>query len=1002
MFSSCASSPLPAPPLVFDLGVHTFRAGTSGDVLPRWIAPSVVGYAHDDVASSFFSSSPSFFSPTSYRGDAARRREARGMLLAPLNPLEKRDHLDVYPVVSCSLHPHRSFNQTTQIPHHLKSEGEDERGRAVVRMKEEDDPRVRTKAGRRDGGSSAMTQTCRYIPSGCGGVYYEVDIPGFTKLIEVACGPRGLNEGSLEGRAVLLTEPNYMNRKLRDAYAEMLFEDLKVSHGFLCKKAALACFGCARTSSIVVDIGHSNTSVCAVQEGYVLQRSVQEVLFGSYHLSSYARSVLLDPVHNNNITSITPGYAVTRFPSHSSDDTFRGTVPSHLSQQTKGETDDLHESTMYEHSDHPNPITSQWKVEEGGGCNGATSSGSSTSPGWNRHNTQRSSPDSKSHEGSRDLVGGGRGLEASGGRAGSPSSSLSSTAGGSPSLRPPGTGGDGGGENRSHKNGDRHRKGGEGESNGSNDLSGVKAEHIHNSFTKQEEGENHSSQHQHLSVSGGLLPSPSSPDGREEDRDVKTKPSNDSHCTGTRISSSSIPRTFTDWRHNEVVEVIACPHVTPSYREWGEAHILETLTQVLGECRSRRSALALEAALLLPSSSCSSPSSHGILHEGRVSSPSAEGRGGGRCFYDDGATGGAGEVLGHRKRSHASPLSSSRRRDGGEVSSLPEGSTLSHSSSTSSWSRHTTPNLNGGHRSQDEGADGCGGKVGHGHGDNGNIYMLPDGTMLNSATVERLREGIPEMLFSSTLRARLFPVSPPPPTSPLHRQSRGVFFNFPGVGRGEREGRLSVKKQHEREGSACGGGAPSSDDNVVDGSRSRHNSRGWGVSGGGHDGSRSGTSDNSMMGADGVMDCMKTCILECARSAGDGAGQLRGRDIVATVVPTGGGTLFPGFLSRFKEEIQALQADQVIGGVLGHRGDGYNMSVGGGVEETSSPPSCFSSDFVAPPLRVVASSVDAERHFAAWIGGSILSCLGSFPQFCVTKEEYEEFGARGAIDRKCP
>lgn len=177
MFSSCASSPLPAPPLVFDLGVHTFRAGTSGDVLPRWIAPSVVGYAHDDVASSFFSSSPSFSSPTSYRGDAARRREARGMLLAPLNPLEKRDHLDVYPVVSCSLHPYRSPSQTTQNLPHLKSEGEDERGRAVVRMKEEDDPRVRTKTTRRDGRPSTMAETCRYTASGCGGVYYEVDIP---------------------------------------------------------------------------------------------------------------------------------------------------------------------------------------------------------------------------------------------------------------------------------------------------------------------------------------------------------------------------------------------------------------------------------------------------------------------------------------------------------------------------------------------------------------------------------------------------------------------------------------------------------------------------------------------------------------------------------------------------------------------------------------------------------------------------------------------------------
>ncbi|OXB70651.1 UNVERIFIED_CONTAM: hypothetical protein H355_008313 [Colinus virginianus] len=54
------------------------------------------------------------------------------------------------------------------------------------------------------------------------------------------------------------------------------------------------------------------------------------------------------------------------------------------------------------------------------------------------------------------------------------------------------------------------------------------------------------------------------------------------------------------------------------------------------------------------------------------------------------------------------------------------------------------------------------------------------------------------------------------------------------------------------------------------------------------------------------------------------------------------------------------------------------------------------------PLRVVASPVDVERRFATWIGGSILSCLGSFPQFAVTKEEYEEYGTRVAIGRKCP
>mmetsp|Transcript_34201 Transcript_34201/g.82347 ORF Transcript_34201/g.82347 Transcript_34201/m.82347 type:complete len:574 (+) Transcript_34201:57-1778(+) len=46
--------------------------------------------------------------------------------------------------------------------------------------------------------------------------------------------------------------------------------------------------------------------------------------------------------------------------------------------------------------------------------------------------------------------------------------------------------------------------------------------------------------------------------------------------------------------------------------------------------------------------------------------------------------------------------------------------------------------------------------------------------------------------------------------------------------------------------------------------------------------------------------------------------------------------------------------------------------------------------FVKP--KVVASQFSVERSFASWIGGSILTSLGSFQQLWLSKTEYEEYG----------
>jgi actin-related protein len=43
----------------------------------------------------------------------------------------------------------------------------------------------------------------------------------------------------------------------------------------------------------------------------------------------------------------------------------------------------------------------------------------------------------------------------------------------------------------------------------------------------------------------------------------------------------------------------------------------------------------------------------------------------------------------------------------------------------------------------------------------------------------------------------------------------------------------------------------------------------------------------------------------------------------------------------------------------------------------------------------------SEKKFSPWLGGSILSSLGSFQQMWMSKQEYEEHGAI-MIERKCP
>ena len=76
------------------------------------------------------------------------------------------------------------------------------------------------------------------------------------------------------------------------------------------------------------------------------------------------------------------------------------------------------------------------------------------------------------------------------------------------------------------------------------------------------------------------------------------------------------------------------------------------------------------------------------------------------------------------------------------------------------------------------------------------------------------------------------------------------------------------------------------------------------------------------------------------------------KDLYANIVLSGGGTMFPGLADRMQKELTTLAL------------------------------SAMKVKVIAPP----------ERKCSVWIGGSILACLSTFQDKCVSKQEYDECG----------
>jgi len=110
------------------------------------------------------------------------------------------------------------------------------------------------------------------------------------------------------------------------------------------------------------------------------------------------------------------------------------------------------------------------------------------------------------------------------------------------------------------------------------------------------------------------------------------------------------------------------------------------------------------------------------------------------------------------------------------------------------------------------------------------------------------------------------------------------------------------------------------------------------------------------------------------------------RELVRSIVVSGGNTLFRGFPERLTFELSEALSQQVrIDCVI--------------IYSRSKTKTLFTK--LRKDMKIIAPSVPAERKFSVFIGGSILGSLGSFHQMWISKAEYEEHG-KGIVERKCP
>lgn len=92
--------------------------------------------------------------------------------------------------------------------------------------------------------------------------------------------------------AIMLAEPTHNTRAAREKAVEVVFEGLKPPALYLAKGAVLSAFAVGKQTALVVDSGYRGTTVAAVHEGFVLNKSVARSALGGALLTRCMQKVL--------------------------------------------------------------------------------------------------------------------------------------------------------------------------------------------------------------------------------------------------------------------------------------------------------------------------------------------------------------------------------------------------------------------------------------------------------------------------------------------------------------------------------------------------------------------------------------------------------------------------------------------------------------------------------------------------------------------------------------
>eukprot|EP00899_Mesostigma_viride_P024725 jgi/Mesvir1/5437/Mv15496-RA.1 len=118
---------------------------------------------------------------------------------------------------------------------------------------------------------------------------------------------------SPEEHPILLAEPPYNTKAIREKSVEVLFESHNVPALFVAKTAVLTSFASGRATSLVVDSGGAGTCVTAVNDGFALTKSIVRSPLGGELLTDClfehltAKGVEIRPRYSFKKSEVRPG-----------------------------------------------------------------------------------------------------------------------------------------------------------------------------------------------------------------------------------------------------------------------------------------------------------------------------------------------------------------------------------------------------------------------------------------------------------------------------------------------------------------------------------------------------------------------------------------------------------------------------------------------------------------------------------------------------------------------